>query len=331
MLKKVFPVLAALLIALTACAPTTPTANPTDTSAPTATMTSVPTEAALTATPAVPTRQSGCTDSALWVEDLTVPDDTQMQGGQTFTKTWRVKNTGTCTWNSTYHLTFVSGDQMNAPASVALAETPPGSTLDISVELVAPYGNSRFTGIFQIRDPDGQAIPIGLDKILWVKVIVGTLATPGPTISPYATPIATKYRIASCHPTESADYVNQIAVLINQARANARLPALGINVRLTAAAQAHSVDMACHGLLSHTGSDGSSIHERIVAQGYSPSYSEEVIYGSGYPQNAMDYWMSDSIHRDAILDPNVSEMGVGYAFVEDTAFQGYYTVDLASP
>jgi uncharacterized protein YkwD len=290
-----------------------------------------PTASPTTVAVTTPTRQPDCTDSALWVEDLTVPDDTPMQGGQAFTKTWRIKNTGTCTWNSSYHLAFASGDRMNAPVSVALDETPPGSTLDISLDLVAPYGNSRFTSVFQIEDPEGQAIPIGLDKILWVKIIVGTLATVGPTTPPGATPSATKFRIASCHPTESASYLSEIATLINRARADAGLPALGINAQLAAAAQAHSVDMACHGLLSHTGSDGSSVHERIAAQGYAPSYSLEVIYGSGYPQSAVDYWMNDQPHREAILSPNVSEMGVGYAYVADTAFGGYYTVDLASP
>ena len=79
------------------------------------------------------------------------------------------------------------------------------------------------------------------------------------------------------------------------------------------------------------GSDGSSVHERVVAAGYNPSRSSEIIYGSGYPQTAFDWWMNDQIHRNEILNPGVTEMGVGYAYVADTAHGGYYTVDFASP
>ena len=106
---------------------------------------------------------------------------------------------------------------------------------------------------------------------------------------------------------------------------------MAINPQLALAAQNHSIDMACHGLLSHTGSDGSSVHERLAAAGYSASYSEEIIYGSGYPQTAFDWWMNDQIHRDAILNPNAVDMGVGYAYKADTAHGGYYTVDFGSP
>ena len=89
--------------------------------------------------------------------------------------------------------------------------------------------------------------------------------------------------------------------------------------------------MACHGLISHSGSDGSTPYDRILAAGYYPSLSSEIIYGSGYPQTAFDWWMSDQIHRDEILNPYVIEMGVGYAYVQGTSAGGYYTVDFASP
>ena len=88
--------------------------------------------------------------------------------------------------------------------------------------------------------------------------------------------------------------------------------------------------MACHGLISHSGSDASSPSQRIAAAGYTASRASEIIYGSGYPQTAFDWWMSDTTHRNEILNANVTEMGVGYAYMADTA-HGYYTVDFASP
>ena len=135
----------------------------------------------------------------------------------------------------------------------------------------------------------------------------------------------------SCNYSSSSSYQIQLANLINSARAEAGLPQLAVNAVLTAAAQGHSVDMACHGLTSHTGSDGSSPSQRIAAAGYAASLSSEIIYSSGYPQTAFDWWMSDQIHRDEILNPYVTEMGVGYAYVADAAYGGYYTVDFASP
>jgi len=89
--------------------------------------------------------------------------------------------------------------------------------------------------------------------------------------------------------------------------------------------------MACHGLISHSGSDGSSPSQRIAAAGYAASRASEIIYGSGYPQTAFDWWMSDQIHRNEILNPSVTELGVGYAYAAGTSSGGYYTVNFASP
>ena len=89
--------------------------------------------------------------------------------------------------------------------------------------------------------------------------------------------------------------------------------------------------MVCHNLLSHSGSDGSSPSERIAAAGYAASQSSEIIYGSGYPQTALDWWMSDATHRAEILNPNITDMGVGYAYSNQTAYGSYFTVDFASP
>ncbi len=121
--------------------------------------------------------------------------------------------------------------------------------------------------------------------------------------------------------------------LINQARTGAGLAALTVNPQLSAAAQAHSTDMACYSLLSHTGSDGSSIQQRIAAAGYGASYSLEMIYGGygAYPQTAFDWWMNDPTHHAVIFDGRIREIGAGYAYVADSADGNYYTVDLGSP
>jgi uncharacterized protein YkwD len=257
-----------------------------------------------------------------------------MPRGGKFTKTWRFMNTGKCTWSG-YTIAFVAGDRMETPDSAPVSQTEPGKTVDVSVELTAPSIDGAYTGFFELKNADGETLAIGTESTFWVKILIGN-ATPAPVFTPVitpisGTPIAQPTGPASCNYTSSSSYLNEIANLINNARAQAGLPALAINAQLAAAAQGHSIDMACHGFLGHNGSDGSSVHERVVAAGYNPSYSEEIIYGSGYPQTAFDWWMRDQIHRDAILNPNAVEMGVGYAYIANTAHGGYYTVDFGSP
>jgi uncharacterized protein YkwD len=268
------------------------------------------------------------------IEDVTVPDNAQMSKGETFTKTWRFMNNGKCKWTG-YTIAFVAGDRMASPDSVPVPETEAGKTVDVSVELTAPSVDGSYTGFYELKKANGETLAIGIEPTFWVKILIGN-APPVAVNTSAFTPISGVPTIkvtgpASCNYSSSSSYQTELANLINSARAEAGLPALMVNAALTAAAQGHSIDMACHGLISHTGSDGSTPQQRIAAAGYFASRSSEIIYGSGYPQTAVDWWMSDQIHRDEILNPYVTEMGVGYAYVQGTSAGGYYTVNFASP
>src|SRR3972149_916600 len=79
--------------------------------------------------PPPPTATPGCTDLSQYVSDVTIPDNTQMTPGQNFTKTWRLRNSGTCTWTTAYDAVFVDGNAMGGVAAVPLAgSAPPTST-----------------------------------------------------------------------------------------------------------------------------------------------------------------------------------------------------------
>jgi uncharacterized protein YkwD len=279
-----------------------------------------------------------CKDSAVMIEDVTVPDNAQMSRGERFTKTWRFMNNGKCSWTG-YTIAFVAGDRMESPETAPVPQTEPGKTVDISVQLTAPSVDGSYTGYFELKNASGETLAIGTESTFWVKILIGNVAAaPVATIAITAafTPISGVPTVkvrgpASCDYSTSSSYQTEIANLINNARSQAGLPALNVSPQLTAAAQAHSIDMACHGLISHSGSDGSSVSQRVAAAGYSASFSSEIIYGSGYPQTALDWWMGDQIHRNEILNASVTEMGVGYAYVPGTSAGGYYTVDFASP
>jgi uncharacterized protein YkwD len=274
-----------------------------------------------------------CTNSAILLRDVTIQDGTRVNAGETFKKTWEFQNTGTCPWIG-YTLTFSAGDRMNAPLSAPVPDTLPKDRVEVSVDLTAPTANGTYTGFFTLNDMNGNAVSIGIEKSFWVKITVGS-GTP-PTVSSGGggtvnTPSAPTGGGGNCNYSQNAGYVNQVASLINQERANAGLPALSINSLLTNAAQSHAADMACSSRISHTGSDGSSVRSRVLAAGYSPSYVEEIIYGGGGPQAAMTWWMNDQIHRDAILKARSTEMGVGYAYFSSGSYGDYIVVVFASP
>jgi hypothetical protein len=273
---------------------------------------------------------STCTGRAVLLADVTIPDNTPVLPGSAFTKTWRFKNPGSCAWDG-YTIEFVAGDQMGASESSPVASVAAGATTDISLELTAPVADGLYTGYFELHDAAGGPIPIGIQASFWVRIVVGNVVITAPaagtpiSVSPLYTPGGP----LSCDYFLSIPYHGEIAALINTARLDAGLPALAINAQLAAAAQDHSIDMACFGLLSHTGSNSSSPGERVAASGYS-GFLEEIIFASGYPHTAFDWWMNDQVHRDAILNPRARSMGVGYAHVETSLYGGYYTVDFGN-
>lgn len=259
------------------------------------------------------TSSAKCTDASVLLRDVTIQDDTHVDAGEKFTKTWEFQNTGTCLWIN-YKIKFSSGDLMNAPLSTPIADTPPSGIVQASVELTAPTADGKYTGHFTLLNSNGEVVPIGTQKTFWVRFIVGNYAViPTNSIS-YSTPSG------NCIQSGNANYVNEIISLINEARANVGLPALTVNTQLTAFAQSHAEDMAFNNFLSHDGSN-SSFTERMIAYGI---FSE--ILAIGTPQNAMDQWRRDE-HWDFVLNAGATQIGVGYAYNSCSDFDGYFTVD----
>ncbi|NPV56074.1 MAG: hypothetical protein HPY76_05290 [Anaerolineae bacterium] len=114
-------------------------------------------------------------DALSLVADLSVPDGTTFTPGAKFTKTWRIKNSGTCMWNTSYRLVFVSGASMGASSSYPLAGTVrPGETVDLSVELTAPTSTGNYTGVWMLRNPAGTLFGLGpgANEAFWVNIKV---------------------------------------------------------------------------------------------------------------------------------------------------------------
>jgi uncharacterized protein YkwD len=254
-----------------------------------------------------------CRDSAVFVEDVTVPDNTRIVAGEEFTKTWKLQNTGSCTWTD-YTIAFVSGDDMDAPESVPVPETEVSDTVEVSVDLVAPSEDGAYTGNFELRNAEGEAVPLGIEQTFWVKIVVGD-----------EMPSASEQTIGNCTYTENPEYLQTLIDLINQARADAGRSTLTVSADLTEAARRHSLDMACNSFMKHSGSDGSWTGDRVTDAGYTNPYYLEIL-AIGLPQDAMNQWRIERNDWSAVLNSRVTEIGVGYVFSKFSAYGGYWTV-----
>lgn len=142
------------VVALTLNAPTQTPPPPTATPVP-ATNTPVPT---VTAT-ALPTTYC---DWMAFLTDITVPDGTSFQPGETFVKTWRIKNRGTCTWTTDYTLAFNGGDQLGVTTAVRLpGSVAPGQYIDVSVTFTAPNTPGSYKGYWILRNSAGVLFGTG--------------------------------------------------------------------------------------------------------------------------------------------------------------------------
>lgn len=118
--------------------------------------TTVPADTTATAAPSVTASPTACTNAANFVSDVTIPDGTQFAAPSAFTKTWRIQNSGTCTWSPTYTLKFAAGAQMGGPAAVAFpSNVAPNATMDISVSLTSPAAPGIYTGNWQLTNAAG--------------------------------------------------------------------------------------------------------------------------------------------------------------------------------
>lgn len=132
------------------------------------------------------------------------------------------------------------------------------------------------------------------------------------------------------------DLINGVLRIVNRKRERVGLKPLSLNSKLTKAAQAHTKDMAVNDFFSHTGSDGSSLGDRLDRVGYSYSYAaENIAAGSSTPKGVMNQWMNSPGHRANILSSKVTQIGIGYYYQPNdggtTPYGHYWTQDFGKP
>ena len=163
----------------------TPTISPTATQTPgpgTPSATPAPTTAVPSSTPQ-PCDKASPGDPI----DVTIPDGTDMIPGQQFVKTWRLINSGTCTWTTAYAVVWNSGDELGDQNAYALTgSVGPGQSVDISVPMTAPAATGSYQSNWKLRNANGVLFGIGEtgQGAFWVRIdVVNPTATPTPTAS----------------------------------------------------------------------------------------------------------------------------------------------------
>jgi hypothetical protein len=133
-----------------------------------ATKTSTPSENQPTLTP-----EKRC-HQATFVSDVTIPDGTTILSGETFTKTWRLLNSGTCAWTSEYRLVFKRGDIMDGESPIQFTpnDVEPDEAIDIMIELTAPDSAGTYQGHWMLQSKDGEIFGLGesADEAFWVEI-----------------------------------------------------------------------------------------------------------------------------------------------------------------
>lgn len=136
--------------------------------------------------------------------------------------------------------------------------------------------------------------------------------------------------------SSNSKFLTKVIQLVNQERAKVKLDPLKVDTQLASAAQQHSKNMANKDFFSHTGKDGSSPFTRIEQTGYLFSTAGENI-AAGYttPETVVQGWMRSSGHRANILNPNFTEIGIGYEYLANdtgiTNYHHYWTSTFADP
>jgi hypothetical protein len=163
----------------------TATAFAAPTNTPVPTLTAAPTIAAATSTGGIalgstaPAATASCYGLS-FVSDVSIPDNTPVTAGQAFTKTWKVKNAGSCAWDAGFKFAFTGGDAMGGTTYTLPASVAAGAVTDISVAMTAPNKTGTLRGNWRMSTASGQFFG---DEV-YVQVVIGGGAAATNTGSP---------------------------------------------------------------------------------------------------------------------------------------------------
>lgn len=109
-------------------------------------------------------------DEVRYETDVTIPDNTVLKPGQAFRKTWRVRNTGSTTWNAAYQWAFFGDEQMGGPDSFNVQRPVlPGQTGEFWVDLIAPQQPGTHRSTWKMKNDKGQFFEFDIYTLIEVR------------------------------------------------------------------------------------------------------------------------------------------------------------------
>jgi hypothetical protein len=147
----------------------------TNTSAPEATETTAPTEPVV----AEVTNAEGTTialcDKYAWdinTVDVNYKDNSVVAPGESFTKTWLIKNIGSCSWGEGYKLVFSYGEKMGGEAVPLTAAIAPAQEVEVSVTFKAPDLAGTYFSSWTMQNDKGIPFLGNDNKSLYIQIVV---------------------------------------------------------------------------------------------------------------------------------------------------------------
>jgi len=131
---------------------------------------------------------------------MTIPDGTILTPGETFVKTWKLQNTGSCTWTDGFSIVFISGDDMDGSDTEIDQTVYANKKAEISVSLTAPDDEGTYTGYWRMSDEYGDLF----GELVSAEIVVTeptATSTPTSTLTSTTTPTATMTLIPTSTPT----------------------------------------------------------------------------------------------------------------------------------
>jgi Ig-like domain from next to BRCA1 gene len=104
-----------------------------------------------------PSPTPACSNSLTYLEDLSIPDGTLVNPGESLDKRWLVENSGSCNWDASYALQLVAGPELDVPETQALYPARSGSTATIRIIFTAPSEPNTYRSAWQAYNPQGEA------------------------------------------------------------------------------------------------------------------------------------------------------------------------------
>lgn len=133
-------------------------------------------------------------NSMAFVSDVNIPDNTSMKPGQTFTKTWRVRNNGTCAWEAGFKFVFVGGNSLGGATLTLNKAVSPGSETELSIAMTAPNTSGSYQSNWRMANASGTNFG---DEVFVLIVVSGTAVSTTPPPTSTATPTATSTEVST--------------------------------------------------------------------------------------------------------------------------------------